>query len=291
MAGKPKNARYTAVIPVLNNGCSIPTSVPLPLSDNVAFQKIRGDELAVITEKDSEAFGVLKGGSYTLSFNKIDSATTEHDIQTHIAAAAFSLNVLSTGTPVSFGKAYFVRTLRKVTLHNSSDITGHRHSNLTKFEIPKGTDLSYASNLFESLMIALNKHPPLRITISRYSSAIGRTANDDKLIDLCIALESIFQAQTEISFQFALYNSILSEEEAGKRYTIFKTLKKLYSHRSRVVHGTKDLDEDWLLQSWPDLIRIAKASILRKIDFLNANNHDDWRDHLEGLALGIEDDD
>lgn len=287
MAEESPNARFSAIIPVLNDGCAIPSSVPLPLSDSISFQKIRGDDLAIITENDDEAFGKLKGGSYTLTFEGINPSNLSPSFDIIVAAAAFSLNILGSGTPLSLGKVYVIRSLRKASLHQVADTAGHRHGNMSKFEIPKGTDLSYASNLFSALCVALKKHPPLRITISRYSSAIGRASKDDKLIDLCIALESVFQAQSEISFQFALYNSILSETDQTKRISIFKTLKKLYSQRSNVVHGNKDLDAAWLDEKWDDLVGITKASILRKIDFLNENEHAGWRGHLEGLALGV----
>ena len=286
MAGESPNARFSAVVPVLNDSCSVPSTVPLPLSSSISFQKIRGDDLAIITEKDEEAFGKLKGGSYTLTFENIDPNDMGSNFDQRVAAAAFSLNVLGLGTPLSFGKAYVIRSLRKTTLQNVTELSGHRHGNLAGFEIPKGTDLSYASDLFAALIMALEKHPPLRITISRYSSATGRASNDDKLIDLCIALESVFQARTEISFQFALYNSILSETDREKRVNIFKTLKKLYSQRSNVVHGNKELDADWLAEKWADLVGITRASILRKVDFLNENDHPAWRGYLEGLALG-----
>lgn len=287
MAEESPNARFSAVIPVLNDACAVPTSVPIPLSPSISFQRIRGDDLAVITEKDDEAFGKLKGGSYTLTVENVDADGFEAILDAQLAAAAFSLNILGNGTPLSFGKAYIIRSLRKTTMHKILEVSGHRHGNLTKFEIPKGTDLGYGSNVFAALSIALEKHPPLRITVSRYSSATGRASNDDKLIDLCIALESVFQAQTEISFQFALYNSILSETEINKRKSIFKTLKKLYSQRSNVVHGNKEIDADWLSAKWPDLVGITKASILRKVEFLTGNEHADWRGYLEGLALGV----
>lgn len=192
--------------------------------------------------------------------------------------------------PISIEKMYVIRNFRKkISVEKRSIIKGHRHSNLDKFQINRGTDLSYGSELFKAASIALQKHPPLRITISRFGSAIGRGSDEDRLIDLCIALESIFQTNTEISFQFVLYNAILSESELEKISAIFATLKRLYSERSSIVHGNKGIDLDWLKEKWPDLLGITKASILRKIDFLQTNEHKDWKHHLERLALGIAD--
>ncbi len=289
MAARKDNARFTAVIPVANESCAIPTTVPLPLSSDISFQKIRGDDLALITEKDNDAFGKLKGGTYTLTLSGIDPQKFSVNFATQVSASAFTLNILGSGTPLSLGKAYIIRSLRKSSLHSSVSNSGHQHGILNKFEIPKGTDLAVASKLYSALMVALKKHPPLGITISRYSSATGRASADDRLIDLCIALESVFQSQTEISFQFALYNSILAETDPKKRLSIFSNLKKLYSERSNVVHGNKSLDSKWLDEKWDDLVGITKASILRKIEFLNESDHKRWRGYLQGLALGVPD--
>lgn len=290
MSAKKTEARFCAVLPILNDGCSIPSTVPLPLSDLIALRKIRGDDLAIITEHDDDAIGHLTGRSFTLTIESFDENMPLFSIQKIISAALFSINVLGNGTPLSIEKAYVIRTLRKNSVEKVHRVPGHRHSNLNKFEIAKGTELSYATQLFSAVCTALEKHSPLRLTLSRYNSAIGRGSSDDKIIDLCIALESIFQAQTEISFQFALYNSILSESDTQKRLAIFKNLKTLYSERSKLVHGIKELNEDWYSKNWTDLLLIAKAAILQKIDFLVENDHSEWKPHLEKLALGSQDD-
>lgn len=287
MASGKTEPRYSAVLPILNKGCSLPGTVPLPLSPDVSFRKIRGDDLAVITEEDDDAFGLIKGGTFTLTIDSFDPEMPFPEIQSKITAALFSLNVLGNGTPASIDKAYVIRSLRKHSIHKIYHIPGHHHGNTEKFEVTKGTDLSYGANIFNAVLKALVQHPPLRITISRFSSAIGRSSQDDKLIDLCIALESIFQAQTEISFQFALYNSILSESDPAKRASIFQTLKRLYKERSNIVHGNKDLDVEWAKDRWDDLLLIAKSAILRKVEFLSENNQNSWKDYLEQLALGI----
>jgi hypothetical protein len=281
--------RYSAVIPILNKGCSIPSSVPLPLSEEITLQKIRGDDLAAITEFDDDAFGLLKGGSFVLAIAAFNPHQPALELNSNVSAALFTLNVLGAGTPASIDKVYVLRTVRKTSVSEKFVLGGHRHGNLDRFQIAKGTDLSYCPELFNAVSHALTKHSALRITISRFNSAIGRTSEDDKLIDLCIALESIFDSRTEISFQFALYNSILAESDAEKRVGIFKTLRNLYTERSNIVHGTKGTDPAWLADKWADLLRITKASILRKIEFLRDGEHKDWKDYLERLALGYGD--
>ena len=86
--------RLSVVVPILNKGCTFPSTVPLPLSQNLTFQRIRGDDLAAITEKDDDASTFLKGGSFVLLFTNHDSEKTIEHLQDHIVAALFSLNIL-----------------------------------------------------------------------------------------------------------------------------------------------------------------------------------------------------
>ena len=286
MAPPKTEAHFSAVIPVLNAACSIPTTVPLPLSEHLSFRKIRADDLAIITEKDEAASGFVNGGSFTFTISSFDPNISENDLNKNITAAVFSINVLGNGNPISVEKFYILKTHRKTSLHSSTFIRGHSHSNREKFTISKNQDLSYAANLFGSIERSFAKQASLQITLSRFNSAIGRTSPEDKLIDLCISLESIFDSGSEIAFQFSLYNSILSEEDSVKRVARFNLLKRLYSKRSKVVHGSKSLDNAWFNDNWNDLLKISKASILRKIDFLSQNQDINWKSYLESLALG-----
>lgn len=264
----------------------MPTALPLAISEQIAFRKIRGDDLSIITEKDEDSSSFIKGGTFTLTVDPFDPKEEEEVFRDKISSSIFAINVLGRGNPISVDRVYVTRHLRKTSLNSTKLIGGHRHPNLDAFEISKGTDLSAAPALFTAVCTALRKHPPLRITLSRFNSAMGRLAWDDKLIDLCISLESIFQAQTEISFQFALFNSLLSEDDFNKRLEIFKTLKKLYDQRSNVVHGNKELDQTWIAEKWEDLTQIARAAILKKVDFLTRNDHNQWKLELQSLALG-----
>jgi len=217
-----------------------------------------------------------------------DNESSEKELNKKVSAILFSLNVIGSGAPISVDKAYILKSARTNTIQRVCLVHGNNHSNRGEFKIDKGVDLEYGAKVYESALVSLEKHSAFRITMSRFNSAMGRGAPDDKMIDLCIALESVFQAQTEISFQFALFNAILSESEGPKRVNIFKLLKKLYSQRSTIVHGNGELDLEWVNENWLDLVRIAKASILKKMEFLVDNDHSGWKTNLECLALGAE---
>lgn len=288
MAGeKASNASYHLVLPVNNTPCQIPSEIPISLSEKVALRQIRPDDLATITADEKFEVGFLKGSSYTITIDEFDSSSSWSNSLKSILAAVFSLNVYSSEGAISIDSAYVIRTLRKRTVHERKELPHHHHGNKSKFKIDKSTKLAAAESLFSSVQSAINKHKPLQLTLSRFNSSLGRSSPQDRLIDLCIALESVFQSQSEITFQFSLFNSLLAETDFQKRHEIFRKLKKLYNQRSQLVHGSHDLDQAWFDEAWPSLVAIAKAAILRKIDFLAENSHDEWKAHLEHLALGM----
>lgn len=231
--------------------------------------------------------GSLKGSTYTITVEDFDTSKAWAESLKSILSAVFSLNILSFEGSISIESAYVIRSLRKRTVHERKDLPHHHHGNKNLFRISKANNLTSAENLFSSVEKAIRKHKPLQLTLSRFNSALGRSSPQDRLIDLCIALESVFQSQVEITFQFALFNSLLAETDPQKRYEIFQKLKTLYKQRSNLVHGSSDLDEDWFNDAWPSLVAIAKAAILRKVDFLVEKSHDEWKTHLHHLALGL----
>lgn len=80
-------------------------------------------------------------------------------------------------------------------------------------------------------------------------STTSRTSSADSLIDAVIGLENLFGTKSEIAF--AISNSVarLLEDDFEKRDAIFKEVKKIYSTRSKILHGggeiePKELSED-----------------------------------------------
>ena len=53
------------------------------------------------------------------------------------------------------------------------------------------------------------------------------------------------------------------------------------------MHGNKSLDTTWVTDQWDTIVRAAKLSLLKKIEFLQDNPIDAWQDHLDKLALGV----
>jgi len=84
----------------------------------------------------------------------------------------------------------------------------------------------------------------LRNAISYFHHALGGNRYEEKLIDLMIALESLFSKEVqELRLRLSLRAAfLLSIGEEDKRSEIFTTVSDLYNKRSRIVHGTERVD-------------------------------------------------
>ena len=79
----------------------------------------------------------------------------------------------------------------------------------------------------------------LRIAISRLSSSYEKRDLADRLIDLVIALESLFGDGEAggIAYKVAMRGACWMHAAESDRHAAFRTIKKFYGYRSRVVHG------------------------------------------------------
>ena len=168
----------------------------------------------------------------------------------------------------------------------SVELPGQGSSNWASYSIASAsTNPSEVKVTYESIANALAADAGLRLSFGRFNSALGRENNTDKIIDMTICLESIFSSGPEIKFRFALYNALLASQGLEERKASFKLMKDLYNMRSKVVHGSHELDRNWFVDNWPAILRIAKLALLAKIEFLQTFSRSEWQDHLDELAL------
>ncbi len=78
----------------------------------------------------------------------------------------------------------------------------------------------------------------------RFSYACERERDDDRIVDLMIAAESLFLSDSggekdrgEIRFRLALRSAYFVESPAYTRRQIFNHMKAAYDLRSAIVHG------------------------------------------------------
>ena len=83
----------------------------------------------------------------------------------------------------------------------------------------------------------------IRLAARRLSTASLRVAEDDRTVDACIGLEALLgEGRDELSHRIALRAATAlatRDDAAADPHVIYRLVKKVYDHRSAVVHGTE----------------------------------------------------
>jgi hypothetical protein len=105
--------------------------------------------------------------------------------------------------------------------------------------IPRAA-LEQASGLSSSLRMA---PPNVQLASRRLSMAAMRDTDEDRTVDACIGLEALLgEGHDELSHRLAIRAATAlatRPEEPADAQTVYDLVKKVYSHRSAVVHGTQ----------------------------------------------------
>lgn len=113
-------------------------------------------------------------------------------------------------------------------------------------------------------------HDFLRVPVSRFNASYMHLDTNDKLIDLSIAMESLYVGEyQELAYKLALRGAYFLEYDAEKRRHAFMRSKQVYKARSDIVHGRlkppTNLDE---------LVNYAQEHLRRSILKLLSNAAD-----------------
>lgn len=124
----------------------------------------------------------------------------------------------------------------------------------------------------------------LHITADRFVRYLQSTTSSDGLVDLCICLESLIEAENEISFRFCMCLARVTGRSDAEE--ISDILRDLYSLRSKVVHGSDPSKELKKVGASADALRRAARAILTVyISYLVDNSRDEWKKHLKRSLL------
>jgi hypothetical protein len=204
-------------------------------------------------------------------------------------ATTFTLNFFSALGSVLIGRGFIIsekRTFKVVQDFLFSPPFAINSHARDKFRLRETTTPVDIQKLFESSYSGVTRDKTLRVTLSRFNSAVLKNEqSEERAIDLSICLESVFKAQTEVSFRFALYNTLLSVQDLGQRLEPFRLLKRLYKYRSDIVHGSV-VNYEWSEDDWTKVIALAKAAILYKVQYVERFDPSNWQEHLDHLSLG-----
>jgi len=279
-------SKFSTVIPLLHKECKLLPKVPLLLDTGIAVRSLRSEHIGAIISKRRALSERLNSRTKCILIQNEENQPSRADIEAAGLFGPFVLNVFASMGSLSSAQAFTVKHVRTHSVVDVIDLANSNLDHLSDYEIDATTSPASVKTLYASTLVAMSKDAGLWITVRRFNGALSKTIREDKVIDIAICLESIFSSQTEISFRFSLYNAILAEDDSSKRASLFKILKRLYKERSNLVHGNKGLDADWIDAQWDTIVRTAKLSLLKKIDFLQNNALADWQEHLDNLALG-----
>ena len=123
--------------------------------------------------------------------------------------------------------------------------------------------------------------------IRRFSYASERDREDDRIVDLMIAAESLFladagapQERGELRYRLALRAAFFIDSPEYSRRAIFKHMRRAYAARSAIVHGGGEpgpdllkspTDEPLLLQDFVKVTeRLVRMALKKRIDMAEA---------------------
>jgi hypothetical protein len=281
-------SKFSAVIPLLHKECKLIPNVPLLLDETTSIRSVKSEHIGAIINKRRALSEALNSKTKCILVQTGDEEASQDFVENAALCGAFVLNIFAGAGASVCNQAFVIKYVRSHSVTNVFDLPSVSAPTPGRYVIDESVEPASVKTLYSSVKEALNKDPGLAITIRRFNGALSRQIYEDKIIDITICLESMFNSQTEISFRFILYNSLLSETDLRPRVELFRLLKKLYSERSNLVHGSKALDTAWTAEHWDSLVRVAKLCLLKKIEFLQDHPIGSWQNHLDGLALGAQ---
>lgn len=80
---------------------------------------------------------------------------------------------------------------------------------------------------------------PFYITIDSYISSYKQRLLDMAFIHLCIGLEALTGADTEIVHQISRTSAVICSDDKPTGWAIYNNVKKFYGLRSKIVHGSE----------------------------------------------------
>lgn len=279
--------RFFVVSPILHP-CKLIKASPIVLGEKVTVRTITNEHLGAVLKKIPSYASFLKPNSKCIIVDCNDTHPNKNSVTKDLLSSTFSLNAFSESGSIIHHAPI---TIRHNRVHTAIDVYDHQSTPTTddhRYEIRSGTKPSEISTVYSSVRRAIDRDPKFLISLRRFNAAMSKSFPDEKIIDMAICLESMFSSQSEIAFQFSVYNAILSEKDTDRRLDAYILLKKFYGWRSKIVHGTHILDQGWFDNHWDTIVRLATLSILSKTEFISENEPSDWQQHLEKLALGME---
>jgi hypothetical protein len=124
-------------------------------------------------------------------------------------------------------------------------------------------ELAEAAQLFLRIRELQTTKSGMAIALRRLNSSSLRTNGEDGLLDAMIGLEALLSdGSQEMTHKIALRLAALYKlVDPAKSTDVFKEIKRIYGFRSKIVHGSGDLDTEGTLDRGMKKIPIVEAAV------------------------------
>jgi len=286
------------IFPILNKNASIFTGPLLYLSDKVSIETMSSEDIGLITTHPSDEYkSLLPKNAKVINIRDVDATDIDNIVRANSTILCFILNYMKDEHPISLSFAAQIskKTKSKVDKIIEMPVSADTHTqrkNVYKLKkTNKGSDLA---DFYKVVMTVYEKHQHILLTLDRFNSALWRKLENDKIVDITIALESLIDGNSELQYKFSLYNSFASEADVTKRGDVSKTLKQLYNARSAIVHGSAMTKNEHdkkikpIIDNWNEIVKIAEKAIGYHLLYLYGHDISSWYSHQENMAIGSE---
>jgi hypothetical protein len=286
-------SQVVLVLPILNATFKLPGKV-VYLDDDVLIGSISSSDLGGFLKGATDGYATwIQPDSQCIHMTLTDNAIRDEDIQAIAHMCQFTFNSFAATGPLRLGfGCVFSRNGSESLLNRLVDLSelgGIALDRSVGYTCRKGVQQKHLMAHFRLVRRACaNADPPI-FTIDRFNTALVRSRPYDRIVDLTIALESLFWGQSELSYRFALGMSRLLVNSPESLTEFNALFRSLYSARSGIVHGEpRSRDIAAVEARWDDLIEYAKIAINYYLSFRVAESRENWDSHMKGVCLGTE---
>ena len=128
----------------------------------------------------------------------------------------------------------------------------------------------------------------MALAITRLSTSLSRTgtlAEQDRVLDISIALEILYQLrQSELTYKLSTRAGWYLGSETSERLQIRKTMSDLYSLRSAIVHGSQARTSDRDSAMYKRALDIARKTLLKHLSRKSMPGDQHWNELVMGDA-------
>lgn len=213
-----------------------------------------------------------------------DVAGTAQSIEEHETLAEFSLSLLAvTGHPSFSAVGTFTSGSCTFAKLASNRIQEKQEPTFA----PRINGRATSQWVKQCAQAKHNLKDRMHITASRYVRFLRSDSFPDGLLDLCISLESLLDAQSEISFRFGACLAKFTGDTGPKAEESAKLLSDLYDVRSKIAHGDPQAAKlvKQIEPKVPLLKTLSRRILTGYILFMSRHTRSEWTSALKSCLF------